>query len=363
MKVFAVKRLRSKDKKQFDSEVESLKRFSNGDYPHIIRLLATYRHGDHYHLIFPCAEGNLKDLWKKHPRPTKTYELALWIAGQAKGIAEGLRMIHNDEFKKPSQYPGDDKKGRHGDIKPENILWFQDSPILVLSDFGLGSMHHDRSKSYIPNKNVAATPGFRPPECDMKGGHISRAFDVWTLGCLFLDLLCWLLGGDKYRGQFETERTTQNFDGLSTSIYFEVVGLNQGGRHGFTVKEEVKKWFAKMHRHPRCTQFVHDFLDLIETKMLIVETEVEKRARTKELLDSLERFNNQCKNNTYCFIANPDESRLGLTSTVAEGSLSGEAKHRISKSRVTPRKFEGQTQIVRQSWEQGDELMEGLSLK
>ncbi len=80
--------------------------------------------------------------------------------------------------------------GRHGDIKPENLLWFSDSDNagnddysrhrLVISDFGLSRYHSYQSKSKDPNENLEGyTPTYRPPECDMRC-TITPRYDVWA---------------------------------------------------------------------------------------------------------------------------------------------------------------------------------------
>ncbi|OTA57628.1 hypothetical protein K449DRAFT_335224 [Hypoxylon sp. EC38] len=267
---------------------------------------------------------------------------------------EAVHLIHFPP-EPDSLQPPDRLYGRHGDIKAENILVFKSQKggaNLVLSDFGLSSVHHDMSKSNVPNEKVSATPGFRPPECDMKDGRISRAFDVWTLGCLFLDLLTWLVGGEKLRLRFEEERMTPYINGFDTPIYFEVV-ITEDGEPAYIVKEEVKRWFAELHRNDHCTQFVHDFLDLIEGKMLIVETDVRKRARTKELLQRLQTFHSLCHGQdaqAYCVRAAPDQTPLTVrTSTIAKGPLNETAEDNIRRSRITLRKVAGRTQRAEQA--------------
>ncbi|KAI1370663.1 kinase-like domain-containing protein [Hypoxylon crocopeplum] len=350
---FALKKLFGTDPTQiedgFKKEVRMLKKFDGKVHPHIVTILTTFQYGNHYYLLFPWAECDLGRYFERIRNPIRGLERVRWLSEQCFKIMEAIHLIHNPpdlNTLKP------DKKlfGRHGDIKAENILVFRSQKgkeNLVLSDFGQGSVHHDWSKSNIPNKKISTTPGFRPPECDMEDGRISRAFDVWTLGCLFLDLLTWLLGGEDFRQQFENERMTCYITGLNAPIYFEVVVTEQG-EHGYIVKEEVKRWFGKMHRHPHCTQFVHEFLDLVERKMLIVETNVRKRERSGELLEHLRNFNNLCQKDgaeTYCLDSVPYDTPLIVrASTIAEGPLNETARDNIIRSRTTLRSVNGPTQ-------------------
>jgi serine/threonine protein kinase len=145
-----------------------------------------------------------------------------------------IDIIHNP--------PHLDNFGRHGDIKADNILLFkpvQDPRgILVVSDMGLSSFNRDTSRSNIPNSKIPGTPGYRPPECDVKGGTISRAYDIWTLGCLFLEILTWLLGGLEFLREFEEGRNTAYITGAKNNIFF-VLKSTVEGQYVAQVKKEV----------------------------------------------------------------------------------------------------------------------------
>jgi serine/threonine protein kinase len=103
--------------------------------------------------------------------------------------------------------------GRHGDIKPPNVLWFQDENdpnglgILKLTDFGVTEVHSTKSRSNGKRGDeVAYTPSYRPPECDVHGVYVNQAYDIWTLGCLYLEFITWLLGGWTLVDEFGKER-------------------------------------------------------------------------------------------------------------------------------------------------------------
>ncbi|KAI1774286.1 kinase-like domain-containing protein [Hypoxylon cercidicola] len=352
----------------FRREAGMLKKFDGGVHPHIVTVLTTYKHGDDYYLIFPWAECDLARYCEMNPNPTRNLDTVQWLANQCLKIMEAVHLIHYPPGVATLR-PDDQLYGRHGDIKAENILIFRSKEgeaQFVLSDFGLCSMHHDRSKSDVPNKGIPATPCFRPPECDMDGAVITRSFDIWNLGCLFLDLLTWLLGGEDLRQQFESERMTPYLNNLKTPIYFEV-GTTINDKPGYIVKDQVKQWFVKMHNHQSCTRFVHEFLYLIEESMLIVETETKKRARTDKLLRDLEAFNKKCKAadaKAYCLDTVPAKSSLEEVKTpiIAEGSLNEQATNCIRNSGIELRRFLGSTEQVQQAREEGDEHMGDLHL-
>ncbi|KAH8901705.1 kinase-like protein, partial [Thozetella sp. PMI_491] len=167
--------------------------------------------------------------------------------------------------------------GRHGDIKPENILWFHEKGQnrLVITDFGLTRYHSFRSKSNNPYENLEGlTPTYRPPEVDLKMS-ISPRYDVWALGCVFIQFLSWYLLGDfKTHNTFATDRLTED-ESLASYVqedkFFNVLVRETNRESYAVVKPSVKKWIQRLHSHENCPGFVHDFLSLIEEHLLIID--------------------------------------------------------------------------------------------
>lgn len=178
-----------------------------------------------FYILFPWAESDLLSYWKRNSKPVKSHLMYLWMVQQCYGIVDAVAFIHDPKFLSPE---GTRIYGRHGDIKPENILWFQKRQgsggmgALVLSDLGLSAIQRDQSRSNIPDDPIPVTPNYRPPECDMDGedGHISRSFDIWTLGCLFLEFLVWALDGWRGRQDFRMDRCMFAYLNGETDVFF-----------------------------------------------------------------------------------------------------------------------------------------------
>lgn len=209
---FAVKRLSTTKYEEFRDEVHALERFSNKSNAHLIRLLATYKHKGHYYLLFPWANGNLRDYWKRHPNPSLTHSRGLWVVEQCLGLAQALNKIHNWQDSQNDSVEADRlnvttssretrRYGRHGDIKPENILWFKDEPdndttgVLKISDFGLTRFNSQHSASRQPRRGFSVSYTYRAPEIELEEGYMTRSYDIWTLGCLYIEFVIWLLMG------------------------------------------------------------------------------------------------------------------------------------------------------------------------
>ncbi|ROW10403.1 hypothetical protein VMCG_01820 [Cytospora schulzeri] len=293
---FAVKCLSSRNRDEFRREAEMLMKFSDDTHEHLISLLATYEQFKKFYLIFPWAGADLEDYWKKkNPQPSMGYETVRWMAKQCYGIAEALCKIHkynSNEWKHHPAYQQARKThqtrtltrtplsmfGRHGDIKPTNVLWFQnalnsnDNGTLKITDFGMTEINTSLSMFYEPNDKAAVSPSYRPPEFDLVG-ELSRSHDIWALGCLYLDFVAWLLGGWELVEQFAQTRQAPDpmWSEMSTDTFFEIVRCKDDDSIAVMVKETVSTFIDDLHKHERCTEYLHDFLNLIQMEMLVIK--------------------------------------------------------------------------------------------
>jgi serine/threonine protein kinase len=258
---FAVKRLicprrlqnanfEEEKKNMFNNEVHALKKFTNdANNKHLIKLLATYYHQGHYHLIFPWADGsNLREYWEATDIPEHKYEKLLWIAQQVAGLTEALKKLHNNEFGVNLE-PGvinvptsDMITGRHGDIKPANILVFytKDGIVLKLSDFGLTRFHRMVTEHQLYLK-VDGSKTYRGPEVDLRKG-VDRLYDMWALGCVFLEFISWYMLGFKAGVEDFSQLRVKNHDGPSKipeDSFFNVATDDNGSEFGACLKRCV----------------------------------------------------------------------------------------------------------------------------
>jgi hypothetical protein len=249
---FAIKRLHSQDRKQFSKEVEMLKRFSNNRHAHLISLLATYEQFNNFFLVFHWADTDLQRYWKQmYPSPSIDIKTVLWMVNQCKGIADGVMNIHkyassNSKVLSTTVSP-DFKFGHHGDIKPENVLLFSDMDsnhpgILKLSDFGLAEFSIHRTVSMMPKSVFAMSPPYRAPEVDLEGKDvIGRQYDMWSLGCLYLEFITWMLGGWDLVNYFYELRKAPDYYlfGALSDNFFELRKRGYKGKPQAMVKKKV----------------------------------------------------------------------------------------------------------------------------
>ena len=189
---------------EHNQEIQSLIRLNDQKHKHLIRLLVAYEHKSELHLVFPWAAGNLLDFWQtRFPNtddPLRDRFLAIWMTEQMYGLASGLNAIHTDAS---SRLAVNKKHGRHGDIKPENVLLFpKESSVngklhmdtLKISDFGLMEFRGTVSKEHVPLDGLAASPTYRGPEWDISR-QVAPSYDIWCIGCVFLEFVEWYLKG------------------------------------------------------------------------------------------------------------------------------------------------------------------------
>ncbi|KAF7535451.1 hypothetical protein G7054_g5370 [Neopestalotiopsis clavispora] len=287
--------------KLFENERRQLNRFNGVAHSHLVTLLAAFEQEstDKSFFVFPWAECDLSAYWERqHPRD------AQWVSKQLAGLVGALNEIHNPA--QNAQTLGSSQVyGRHGDLKPDNILWFtpyKGDPrgILVVSDMGFTAVNTELSRSKQTN-GKPRTPTYRPPELDIPGANVTREYDVWSLGCIFLEMMTWLLGGRQLNSKFKQSRSTSE-NGVNTSIFFTF------DRGQPMVKQEVTQWIQSLRVHKESTEFVHAVLNVIEDKMIIPRAD--KRSRVRELKREFDRINDKCQERaSYYTVSNMVPSR------------------------------------------------------
>ncbi|KAK3365888.1 kinase-like domain-containing protein [Lasiosphaeria ovina] len=306
---FAVKRLHSHNPDDFKKEVEILARFrgKNEGHPHLIRLLLTYSHGEAYHMVFPWADGNLSSFWETRV-PDRTPEGAHWLLKQCHGISQGLEKIHGRMPTAERSESTDDRDkedaGRHGDIKPENILWFEHDTNgkdhLVISDFGLSRFHRMLSRSLGYSPGYSST--YQAPECKL-GQPISPRYDIWSLGCVLLEFLTWFLdecdhGSDHSINKFSDRRLHDEGPELQPSNirgdkFYLLFYPTQDSRHRVKLKPSVIRWIIELHQLDHCPWFAHEMLDLIQNGLLL--TDARSRWECHRVVEKLDEIRKECE--------------------------------------------------------------------
>lgn len=268
---YAVKRFIGPGRHDFDQERHALQRFSgsNKGHQHLVRLLLSYNIRQEYFMIFHWAEYDLAGLWESmQSDPTSSHHL-IWLLEQCCGISQALCKVHrHDSWPLKESFDTDScptdsrNRGRHGDIKPLNILCFGPSGQanlekykLVVADYTLMRFHSPKSLGKTSPKGLRFSQTYRPPEVEQgPDARIDQKYDIWSLGCVFLEFLTWyLLGNAAISGSAFWDDNAQAFESFGNlrrnedemwyppdDKFFKKV-IERGQRPVFHVKESVQK--------------------------------------------------------------------------------------------------------------------------
>ncbi|KAI0428346.1 kinase-like domain-containing protein, partial [Xylaria sp. FL1042] len=298
---FALKEYHKGNIVEFQREVKMLQRFKHTNHQHIVTLLAAYTQDQKHFLVFPWADYDLGLYWQmKNPTPnSKSAQLVQWICNQAWKLSEAVSRIH--DLDEDSDVAEEERLyGRHGDLKPDNILWYRSGNgfgNLVITDMGLSKTHRFKSRTYTLHNKPTAAPRYRPPEVEYEGSLMGRTFDIWTLGCVFLEFLIWLHGGSAKLEEILETMMSPSIRGGDSEDYFEWVRVGEDEYYAIRVKEAVTKCIEDLRGN--CAQFAYDFLDIIANQMLVVERN--ERISAKELTEKMKSLSRNCdKNRDYC---------------------------------------------------------------
>lgn len=302
-------------------ETQYLERVKQLRDDHIVELVTSYCHNKKFNIVFPCSMANLDQCLRQPEyrlrqtcfRPLSN--MPLWK--QMYGLANALdrlaqvsavaRRDQKDEDKDRRDGPDelcieggpqlDNQIGFHFDLKPANILVDRNKAYhnndgasrnqvhFRITDFGLAHF----KESAPGNSGTGYHRGdeeYGPPE---SGTRIqNRKYDVWSLGCIFLEVLAFVVlsyGGveelDQRRGKASRngERTS------GTGCYWE-----QPREGEPTLKAEIETFLGKLLTETkkltvREAYFIADMVLLVRGMLCI---KVDDRFRTQDVKKSLD---------------------------------------------------------------------------
>lgn len=233
------------------------------DHDHLVKAILACTRGKQAFFFFPWANGG--DLYNfLKTNSTEGMTAIIWMLDQMVGLSSALSLLA-------------DKGYRHGDLKPANILLFPErsgSYRLMITDVGLSKLHIlATSKRLNGTTAKATTRRYSPPEFDLlfdDDGEpvedsddikLSRKFDIWSLGCVFIELLLWAqLGRQKYKEFDRSMKRDRRFwdsarEDLDTRVKVRIQDLED------SIKDTP------------CDEAVQRILTLVLEKMLLVNSD------------------------------------------------------------------------------------------
>ena len=141
-------------------------KLDKNDDHHLLRLKDTFIHRQHLCLVFELLSVNLYELIKQNQFRGLSTTLVRVFASQ---LLNALTLLNKARI-------------IHCDLKPENILLKNlESPIIKIIDFGSACDERQTVYTYIQSRF------YRSPEV-LLGLPYSAAIDMWSLGCIVVEL-------------------------------------------------------------------------------------------------------------------------------------------------------------------------------
>ena len=217
---------------------------------HLIKIVKSYKHGDSYNFVFPCAKTNL-DILLRDPsfEPFADFcgtvpQHPIWK--EMRGVSRALHKVLDCEIS--STQLGKSLYGYHFDLKPANILvdW---SGVLVITDFGQAKFKEvDGTSSNV--MGMGGNEAYAPPEIDQDFIKTNRTYDIWSFGCILLEVLAFVVKGrgglsdlDKVRCRDDVEAHTRD-DRYFRRTPASVSQLSRGicGAVDYELKPQILQW-------------------------------------------------------------------------------------------------------------------------
>jgi serine/threonine protein kinase len=162
-------RLEHEDEGMPSTTIREISLLKELQHPNVVRLFDVIHSNNELHLVFELLDFDLKkymdnvDERSVSPRLIKSYMYQ---------IINGLAFCHA-------------RRVVHRDLKPQNLLIDRQGNI-KLADFGLARAFQIPLRTYT---HEVVTLWYRAPEILLGGKHYSTPVDMWSVGCIFAELV------------------------------------------------------------------------------------------------------------------------------------------------------------------------------
>ena len=167
------------------SALREIKFLKHLNYAYIVELYAVYIIKGSLHLVLEYFPWDLEMIIKDKSIIFMPGDIKAWLWM----LLNALDACHKQWI-------------LHRDVKPNNLLVAADGRI-KLADFGLA---RDWGNARVPLTSAVVTRWYQAPELLFGAKHYTSAIDIWSVGCLFAELMLRVpyLPGDSDVGQLNT---------------------------------------------------------------------------------------------------------------------------------------------------------------
>ncbi|KAL9044788.1 MAG: hypothetical protein Q9214_002101, partial [Letrouitia sp. 1 TL-2023] len=281
---YARKELRDEDPRLLNNEIKNLNLVKRIEDPHLVRIIKAYKHGTKGNIIFPLAKTNLDSLLRNPSFQASETLLEgivwhpFWM--QALNISRALHKILDYEIQSPKH--SDFLYGYHLDLKPTNVL-IEEPWKFIIADFGQAYFKKLDGATSSKVRGFGGTESYAPPEADSLLAEQNRRYDIWSLGCILLEVCAFIVFGHPGVQALDQARFTRSQNGNFTDDRF----FERGDGTTYRVKSTIIEWMDGLLEVPAddaTRAFISGILSLIR-KML--QPEVLHRANSREVCAEL----------------------------------------------------------------------------
>jgi serine/threonine protein kinase len=206
-----------------------------------------YKHFDDVYLVMDLMEKDLRSVLKTtqkfDPKTVKYF---------AYQLLKGIKVIHSADVV-------------HRDIKPSNILLNRRLEICYC-DFGLAREIETGMEGPTMSTPYVVTRWYRAPELLMMYEKAGRAFDIWSIGCIFFELLQDYPRVAVFQGKNHLHQLDLILDVLGTPDESDIKACKSAHEY---VQSLAYKPKTKLIHHPLMPSDVdHDAVDLLQQLLM-----------------------------------------------------------------------------------------------
>lgn len=223
---------------------------------HLVKCYAAFMHKDTYHMIFEKGDKDLETLLDSVANANLNQQQQdrqrHRLYNQLEGLARTVCLIHSGT---------PDYTGYFHDLKLQNILVFGGNKYrLKLADWSCAKMNPIEQSSHLTE--TFGSHMWSPPEIFPAPGSprgTSRPHDIWSLGCVFLELLLYIDNDWQAVQQFRNNRFADS-NGSDHAFYL-------GQAPNITLRPSVVTTIAQLRNPTRARPDWNKHLDAVQAML------------------------------------------------------------------------------------------------
>eukprot|EP00126_Sphaerothecum_destruens_P001375 Sdes_comp14216_c0_seq1m3428 len=161
-------RLEAEDEGVPSTAIREISLLKELKHDNIVRLLDVIHQESKLFLVFEFLDQDLKRFLDSRPSGLSSMEVKSYLYQLLKGIkfCHARRVLHRD-------------------LKPQNLL-IDKAGFIKLADFGLSRAFGIPLRTYT---HEVVTLWYRAPEILLGSRHYSTPIDIWSIGCIFVEMV------------------------------------------------------------------------------------------------------------------------------------------------------------------------------